>query len=234
MKKNTFIKVLSLAMAAGVILGSYGCKDSGNNEAEDTTAGTSASETTELTSVTTVIEYTSVDEKGKEKQATTVDTIVIPSINKAVLGPTVSEKISDDKTYKDSFKKRLDDYNTDEKQYEEIVNDAENWQTFSYDYYVSNPYAKRIAFREISSKSKDGILVDGNVGCEKSIPSGKGSYIIIEGMVDKNKYKDEAAIKKALEEMDLNIEYTFVESVDDTVEDWAKVDTKQLSIDISR
>lgn len=237
MKKNTFIRVLSLTMAAGVILGSYGCKDTKTSE-ETTKAAEGNSNvsvsTSELSSITTVIEYTSVNKKGKEKNATSVATIVDPGINKAHFGPLLSEKFSDDKNAKDNFKKKVDTYSIDEKKADEIIKDAENWQTFTYDYFVSNPFSKRIAFRTISSTPKDGIILDGDIGCEKGVPSGVGTYIILEGLVDTNKYKDEDAIKAALKEMKPQIEYTFVDGMDDTIDDWSAVKTKQLPIDISR
>ena len=227
MKRNTFIRVLSAVMAAGVLLGSYGCK----KEEPKTPAAEGKSE---ITSVTTVIEYTSIDSKGKEKQMTTVDTIEDPSVNKAVLGPKLSEKFSDNKEAKDKLKEHIADYGADEKKYDEIVKDAENWQTFTYDYYVANPYAKRIAFRTITSQNKDGILVNSDVGCEVGVPSGRAAYILIDGMVDKNKYPDEESIKKALGEMDICVKYTFLESADETVDDWSKVDVRTMPLDFSK
>ena len=228
MKKSTLIRVFSAVMAAGVLLGSYGCK---TDESQEMTV---TGEKKEITSITTVYEYTSIDSKGKEKDVTTVDTIEVPSINKAVLGPKLSEKFSDNKENKEKLKKNIANYGADEKKYEEIVNDAENWQTFTYDYYVPNPFAKRIAFRTITSKTKDGILINSDMGCEIGVPSGKAGYIMIEGMIDKNKYPDEASIKKALSEMDIGLKYVFLESVDDSVDDWSKVDTQILKIDFSK
>lgn len=230
MKRNTFIRVLSAVMAAGILLGSYGCKKAekeGSKQPEVT--GKS-----EITSVTTVIEYTSIDSKGKEKKMTTIDTIEDPSVNKAVLGPKLSEKFSDNKEAKEKLKKNIADYGADEKKYEEIVKDAENWQTFTYDYYVANPYAKRIAFRTITSNSKDGILVNSDVGCEVGVPSGRAAYILIDGMIDKSKYPDEESIKKALSEMDICIKYTFLENADETVDDWAKADVKTMPLDFTK
>ena len=239
MKKNTFIRAISLTMAAGVILGSYGCKSNTEPKAEiiyssESAEGKDKASTKELTSVTTVIEYTSVDKKGKEKQVTSIATIIDPGINNAHFGPVLSDKFSDDKDAKNDLKKKAEQYGTDEKKVEEIIDDAENWQSFTYDYYLSNPFSKRIAFRTISSTPKDGILLDGDIGCEKGVPSGAGTYIILEGLVDTNKYKDEAAIKAALKEMKPQVEYTFIESADDSVDDWSNVKTKQLPIDISR
>ena len=227
MKRNTFIKTLSLVMAAGVILGSYGCK-------ADKKKTDINSDKSEIPSVTTIIEYTSVDDKGKEKQATNIIDNYIPDMNNKVeFGPLLSEKFSDDKNAKELFKKNIKSYGADEKKYEEIVKNAANWQTFTYDYYVVNPYPQRIAFKTITSKTKDGILIDNELGCEKSIPSGKGSYILLEGMVDTSKFNDEAAVKAALEEMKPQIVYTFVQSIDDTVDDWEKADTKTLPMNIA-
>ena len=224
MKRNAFIKTLSLVMAAGVILGSYGCKADKKDPKVDKS---------EVASVTTIIEYTSVDDKGNEKKATNVINNYIPEIdNNAEFGPLLSEKFSDDKEAKEKFKQNIKEYGADEKKYEEIVKDAANWQTFTYDYYVANPYSQRIAFRTIKSTPKDGILLDSDLGCEKSIPSGKGAYIMLEGMVDTSKFKDEAAIKAALAEMKPEIVYTLVQSIDDTVDDWSKVDAKKLPMDI--
>lgn len=229
MKRNTFIKTLSLVMAAGVILGSYGCKADDNKKAHI------GKDKSEIPSITTIIEYTSIDNKGHEKKATNIIDNFIPEMNNKVeFGPLLSEKFSDDKDAKEQFKKNIKSYGSDEKKYEEIIKNAANWQTFTYDYYVVNPYSQRIAFRTITSTTKDGILIDNDLGCEKSIPSGKGSYILLEGMVDTSKFKDEASIKEALKAMNPQIVYTFVQSIDETVEDWSKIETKKLPMNIAQ
>ncbi len=217
-------------MAAGVILGSYGCK------ADEKKKKDLINEKPEISSITTIIEYTSRDNKGKEKNATKVIDDYIPEINnKVTFGPLLSEKFSDDKNAKEQFKKNIkDEYGADDNKYEEIVKDAAKWQTFTFDYYVANPFPQRIAFKKITSAAKDGILLDYYLDGERGVPSGNGTYIMLEGMVDTSKYKDEAAIKAALIEMKPQIIYTFIQSIDDTVDDWSKVDTKMLPIDISK
>lgn len=224
--KNRIIRIISAVMAASVLLAAYGCKDGKKAVKQEVNMP-------DIKDSVARVDFTSVDQNGKEVNATTFYDVPAPDLNKAVLGLSAKETFEKEGA-KENFKKNLDDYGIDDKQYEEIVNKQEDWQSYSYMFYIANSTPRRIAFRSVSHTDKDGIIINNDLGCEYGVPSGRGSTIYIEGMVDKSKYADEAAIKKALSEMNVKLNYTYVENMDDTVDDWSKVDIKTMDIDFTK
>lgn len=224
--KNTVIRVISAFMAASVLLVTCSCGKTAGKKTEGPAQP-------DIKNSTAVIEYTSVDKDGKETEKSTVTKLEIPDMNTPVLGLTLEEKF-EKKDAQKQFEKNIESYNIDKKEYEKIIEEKEDWQTFTYCIFVTNPLAKRIAFQFVTHKNIDGVILCDDLGCEYGMGSGYGMTIALDGMVNKAKFKDEAALKEALGKMDVKLLYTFVASMDETVDDWSKVETKELKIDFSK
>lgn len=227
--KNKLIRIISVAMAVSVILGTYGCKKSDKPDADST--GT-ANENI----ATSVFEYTSINEKNKEVKATgVVEYDKRGNYNIIRSEETLKEAIDADKNEAENIKKHLDNYNIDEKQFEEMVEKAEEWVKFEYSYIVVNPTPTRIAFNRLSHKNIDGVVLNdyASVGSEISIDSAQNSFIILEGMYDKSKYDDETKVLKALSKMDVNIEYIPIKNIDETIGDYDNPQFKKLPLKIA-
>lgn len=236
--KNKHIRIISVIMAACVLLGTYGCKSSDKNKeaSTSTTAATQASTENQSDNeniATSKFEYTSLDANKKEVPATGVveyDTRAL--YNTVRTGETLKAQMDNDKDLKDKLRKHIDNYQIDEKQYEEIVNKAEEWVSFEIAYIVVNPTPTRIAFDRISHENKDGIIVNdyGSVGSEISIGSAQDIEILIEGLYDISKYPDVEAVKDALNEMNLKVVYISTENINQTISDFDNPQFKTLPI----
>ena len=226
MKSNTIIRVISAVMSAGILLTACGC------------GGKKAAENLELNQPvvkdsTAVIEYTSKKADGKEVAATTIADVESPDIDQPVFGLTLTEKF-EKKGAQERFMEDIKSYDIDEKEAKKIVEKAADWQTFTYSIYVANSNASRIAFQYITHESVDGIEINNDLGCEYGVPSGYGMTILIDGIVDKSKIPDELALREALSKSKINILYTYVKSMDDTVDDWNAVETKKMAINFEK
>lgn len=226
MRKNNFIRAVSIFLAAGVLLASAGC------------GGKTKTKTPELNqpvieNSTAVIEYTSINEKGEETNVTTVQDVNIPDLNKPVSGMSLAQKL-ESKNEAERFEKNKEDYNISEDEYNKIVEKADEWISFNYLFYVANSTPQRILFRNIKYNDNKDIKINSDLGCEYGVPSGSGMSIVFSGYVNSSKYESEDALKAALSEMGIQIIYTSVESIDDSVDDWSKVSTKTMDIDFTK
>ena len=227
--KNSVIKIISAVMAAGILLSTCGCK------ANDSTSKKTNSALTQpdVSNSTAVIEYPTTDTNGKESVVTKVDDVQTPDINMPVLGLTLKEKFEKEGE-QERFKKNIEKYKITEKEYDKIVDKASDWQTFEYDIYVTNTQSKRIAFRFIKHQNLDGIILNDDLGCEYGMGSGYGMTIAFDGVVDKTKFADEAALKDALSKMGVKLLYAYVNSADDTIDNWETVSTREMPVDFSK
>lgn len=227
MNSNKTIRIISAFMAASILFATAGC---GNKK---TTSPSQELNQPKVEDNTAVIEYTSVNAEGKEEDVTTVVNINIPSINKPVTGMDLAEKLENSNEM-EKFENNKENYGLDDKEFEEVVNKAENWTTFNYVFYVANSTSKRILFRKISHTSLDGVLLSNDLGCEYGVPSGSGMTITFNGLVDKSKFDSEDALMDALSKMDIKIIYTTAESINDSIDDWDSIDTKTMTVDFSQ
>lgn len=227
--KNKVIRVISVLMAAGILLSTCGCKanDSKNKKSD------SGLTQPDIANSTAVIEYPTTDTNGKESVVTKVEDVQTPDVNMPVLGLTLQEKFEKEGE-QERFKKNIDKYKISEKDYDKIVDKASDWQTFEYDLYISNSQSKRVAFRFIKHQNLDGIILNDDLGCEYGISPGYGMTVGFDGVVDKTKYKDEAALKEALSKMGVKLLYAYVTSADDTIDNWETVSTREMAVDFSK
>lgn len=226
--KNKLIRIISAVIAVSVIFGTYGCKKSDKTGADDGSTNENIA--------TSVFEYTSLNEKKKEVKAKgVVEYDKRGNYNIVRSKETLKEVIEADKEEAEKIKKHIDNYNIDEKQYNEIIEKAEEWVTFEYSYIVVNTTPTRIAFDRLSHKNIDGVVLNdyASVGSEVSIDSAQNAFILLEGMYDKSKYADETAVLKALKKMDINIEYIPVKSIDETISDYENPQFKKLPVTIA-
>lgn len=241
--KNKLIRIISAVMAAGVLLGTYGCKKSETanengkaTEANPSAVSEEASAATGSNKATTVVEYTSVDANKKEVQATKVveyDTRAFYNVVRS--GETFKEQMDNDKNLKENIKKHIDNYNIDEKQYEEVVKKAEHWVSFEYNYLFVNTTPTRITFDRLSHTNADGIILnDYCIGCERGIASAQDGVITLEGFYDESKYPDEQAFLDALSKMSINVVYLPIENIDQTISDFENPQFKTLPIKITK
>lgn len=227
MKNNTVIRAVSAVLAAGVLLAAAGCggKDT-KKKPEDLNQPA-------VENNTVVIEYPTTNEKGEEEIVTKTDSVPSSILNKPNTGISLAEKL-ENKQEKERFEKYIDSYEISEKEYKKIEEKAENWISFDYDFYVANSTSKRILFKYLTHNAKDGIIIDNDMGCEYGLPSGVGMIVSFSGYVDISKYESEEDMKAALSEMGIKIIYTSVDSMDDSIDDWSKVETKTMDIDFSK
>lgn len=181
---------------------------------------------------TAVVEFTSVDANGKEIEASTVVNTAGDFVNYYEPGIPLSKKIATEEG-KAKFEKKAEDYQVSKKKLEEVENNAEKWETFSYLVLIANTTGKRMAFEYITVDRDDDLIVDTGLGCEYGIGPGNAESIEISGLVNTEKYKDEAAVKEALKALNVQLKYTYVANEDETVDDWSKADVHYSPITIS-
>lgn len=220
MNKNILIRAVSLILAAGVMLTAYGCKDNKKD------AGLNQP-TIENDKV--VVEYPSVNSDGKEVDVTNVIEVDDKVVGQLNAGSSLNDTLKNDEA-KDKFVNNSGSLGIDKEEAEQIVEDAEKWTKFSYSLYVTNSNAKRVAFRSLRATNTKDIIVDTDLGCEYGFNPGKGMMIFIEGLVNSAKYETEEEILAALNEMDIDIIYTYVETDLDSVDDWSSVTTAYMPV----
>ena len=221
MNKNVFIRAVSLILMACVILTAYGCKDGGKDN-----IGIAQPE---ITGNQAVIEYTSLNDDGKEVDATNVVKVNKDSVGKLNSGSSLSDTLKDQED-EDRFLNRNEDFGISKDEAQDIVDNAEKWTKFSYSIYVANSNAKRVAFRLLKATNTENIIIDTDLGCEYGFNPGRGMHILIEGLVNSAKLKTEEEIIAELNKTDIDIIYTLIESDLDSVDDWSNVTTAYMPV----
>ncbi len=221
MNKNKFIRAVSLILAAGVLLTAYGCKDSEKEQELNQPV---------IENNTAVIEFTSIDDNGKEVEATNVVEINGDAVGKLNAGSSLSDTIKD-KEDEDKFVSRNEDFGIDKDTAQDIVDKAEDWMKFSYSIYVANSHSKRIAMRTLKATNTKNVIIDTDLGCEYGFDPGKGMTIIVEGLVNSAVYETEEEIIAELNKMDIEIIYTLLDGgPEDSVDDWSEVTTAYMPL----
>ncbi len=243
--KNKLIRIISATMAFSVILGAYGCKKTepakNTGTADDPSNPSAISEVVpvsgDLNKETTVFEYTSVDSNKKEVQATKVveyDKRALYNVVRS--GENLKNQLKENKDLKEKMKQHIDNYNIDEKQYEEIVKKAENWVSFDYACFITNATPTRITTDRLSHTNTDGIVLDDytSVGCEIGLDPGGYAEILLHGLYDESKYSDEAAVMDALSKMNIQVVYLPIENMDQTIDDFENPQFKTFPLTITK
>lgn len=220
MRKNILIRAVSLFLAAGVMLTAYGCKD---NKAE----GGLNQPTIENNKV--VVEYPSVNNDGKEVDVTNVIEVDDKIAGQINAGSSLKDTLKNDEA-EDKFINNSGSLGIEKEEAEQIVEEAEKWTKFSYSLYVTNTNAKRVAFRSLKATNTEDILIYTDLGCEYGFNPGRGMMIFIEGLVNSAKFETEEEIRAALNEMDIDIIYTFIDTDLDSVDDWSSVTTAYMPV----
>ena len=250
MNNKILTRIISLVMVASVVLAVGGCGKKGSS-ADDANSNAEAANGTTKKSVTEVIDgkgspvqpdideeksaavikYTKVDANGKKEDATTVVNINSPVINDLTMSSKLNELIKTDDQKKDFIDSVVSDTSGDKKKAEEIISKADEWVEFGYTAYIANTSSQRLitSFIEIGGKN-DNIVMKKSLDCEYSIKSGSGIAVYISGLVNVEKYPDEEAIFKELNNMDIKLVYTLADDSVTDIDDWNSVTKKTMTL----
>lgn len=228
MNKNNIVRVVAGILSLIVVLTAYGCKKGDKN------ANTSINENQPvIENSTAIINYTSVNEKGKEVDVTKVADVADQGLDTVKVEASLSDKLKDD-TAKQEFVDRKDDYQISDDKADEIVNNPAQWSEFSYTFYIVNPNPQMMVFAKIAASSNSDIIINTDLGCEQGLASGNGISIQISGIVNTSKYSDAEKIKAELSKMNVKVIYTLVDAnKNNGIDDWNKVTTKLAEIKIA-
>lgn len=223
MNKNVLIRAVSLIIAVCVLVTAYGCKK-GDSKGDINQPA--------IQDGTAVIEYTSTNGDGKEVDATKVVDIDDEVVGNLSAGENLKDEFEDENE-KDKFVSRNEDFGIDDDKANEIVENAAKWTKFSYTVYVANSNARRVAFAMLKATNTDNIIIDKNLGCEYGLIPGGAMMIIIEGLVNSSALETEEEIVAELNEMDIDIIYTFIDDdgLEAGIDDWSKVTTAYMPVD---
>ncbi len=221
MNKNVIVRAISLILAAGVVLTAYGCGDKSDKNPEVNQPV--------IENNTAVIEFTSVDENGKETDATNVMEVNGDAIGNLNSGSTLKDTLKDESD-EEKFISRNEDFGIDKDTAQDIVNNAEKWVKFSYSLYIANSHSKRIAMKTLRATNTEDIIIDTDLGCEYGFNPGRGMSILVEGLVNSAKYETEEEIIAELNKMDVEIIYTLIDGDATDVDDWSEVTTAYMPI----
>lgn len=240
MKNKILLRIVSLVMAASVVLTVGGCKKK-DTASDDTTAGSKAQEVVDgkgnavQPSIdkdgNAVIKYTKVNSDGKKEDATTVVKVNSSAVNKATMGSKLSDTVKTDGQKQSYVNNLVKKDEVDKNKAEDIVNKAEDWVEFGYSVYVANTNSLRLITASIDIGDKnDNLVLHKNLDCEYSIKSGSGMEIYISGLVNLEKYPDDQALLKELNNMKVKLVYTLAEDGVTDIDDWSSVTTKTMDI----
>lgn len=249
MKNKILTRIISLVMAASVVLTVGGCgkKSStadGKSDA-DAANGTTSGSVQEVVdgkgapvqpnvdekASTAVVKYTKVNSEGKKEDATTVVNVNSPIINELSMSAKLSDQYKTDAQKLNFVNSVTRNNDIDKDKAEEIIKKADEWVEFGYTAYIANTSSQRLitAFLEIGGKNNN-IVVKKNLDCEYGIKSGSATTVFISGYVNIEKYPDEEAIIKELNGMKIKLVYTLADDNITDIENWDEVDKKTMDV----
>ena len=127
MKNKIFLRIVSLVMAAGVMLTVGGCKKNNSDSGTTDASGNS---------VQAVVDgkgkYTKVNSDGKEEEATTVLKVNSPIVNQLTMGSKVDQIYKTDGQKNSFVDNAVKNDGIDKDQAEDIVKHPEAWVEFNY------------------------------------------------------------------------------------------------------
>ena len=249
MNNKILMRIISLVMAASVVLTVGGCGKKGNTS--DVISGADASNGTTKASVqevidgkgapvqpnvdekasTAVVKYTKVNSEGKKEDATTVVNVNSPIINEISMSAKLSDQYKTDAQKLNFVNSVTRNNDIDKDKAEEIIKKADEWVEFGYTAYVANTSTQRLvtAFLEIGGKNNN-LVVKKNLDCEYGIKSGSATTVYISGFVNIEKFPDEEAIIKELNGMNIKLVYTLTDDSVTDIENWDEVNKKTMDV----
>lgn len=250
MNNKILTRIISIVMAASVVLTVGGCGKKGGS-ADNAGSSAEAANGTTKKSVTEVIDgkgspvqpdideeksaavikYTKVNANGKKEDVTTVVNISSPIINDLEMSSKLNEIIKTDAQKQNFINSIVSDTDADKKKAEEIISKADEWVEFGYTAYIANTSSQRLiaSFIQIGGKN-DNIVMKKSLDCEYSIKSGSGMAVYISGLVNVEKYPDEEAIFKELNDMKIKLVYTLADDSITDIDNWDEVTKKTMNI----
>ncbi len=248
MNNKLLTKIISLVMAASVVLAVGGCgKKNATGTSSEADASNSSSEASVQEAIdgkgapvqpnvdekasTAVIKYTKVNSEGKKEDATTVLNVKSPIVNEITMSAKLSDQYKTDAQKTNFVNSVTKNDDIEKSKAEEIINKAEEWVEFGYTAYIANTSSQRLitAFLEIGG-SNDNIIVRKNLDCEYSIKSGMATTVYISGYVNVEKYPDEESIIKELNDMKIKLVYTLADDSITDIDNWDEVTQKTMDV----
>lgn len=248
MNNKLLTRIISLVMAASVVLAVGGCgKKNATGTSSEADASNSSSEASVQEAIdgkgapvqpnvdekasTAVIKYTKVNSEGKKEDATTVLNVKSPIVNEITMSAKLSDQYKTDAQKTNFVNSVTKNDDIEKSKAEEIINKAEEWVEFGYTAYIANTSSQRLitAFLEIGG-SNDNIIVRKNLDCEYSIKSGMATTVYISGYVNVEKYPDEESIIKELNDMKIKLVYTLADDSITDIDNWDEVTQKTMEV----
>lgn len=224
MHKNNIIRVVSVVLAASMMLTVYGCKKSDNKTTGDINQPS-------VENNTAVINYTSVDNDGKETNVTNSVTVDNPGLNTVTVGSALSGTVKDESSMKD-FLDKNDGYQIPDDKVQDITDNAAKWSEFTYNTYIANSNSKRICFQNLDVADTADIIINHTLDAMYSVGPGHGMTIVFSGLVNTAKYTDAEALQAALKDMKIKLQYTLLEGNATDLDDWSDYTTQAIDITI--
>lgn len=249
MNNKILMRIISLVMAASVVLAVGGCGKKGKTadviSGADASNGTTKASSQEVIdgkgapvqpnvdekASTAVVKYTKVNSEGKKEDATTVVNVNSPIINEISMSAKLSDQYKTDAQKLNFVNSVTRNNDIDKDKAEEIIKKADEWVEFGYTAYVANTSAQRLvtAFLEIGGKNNN-LVVKKNLDCEYGIKSGSATTVYISGFVNIEKFPDEEAIIKELNDMNIKLVYTLTDDSVTDIENWDEVNKKTMDV----
>ncbi len=230
MNKNTFIKVLSVLVIFAVIISTVGCSI-GNQKSPIKDGEVGAVDTSDLVTEngTAIHEFTKVNEETGETEKVTqvidVDMADTPIMN--------NENLLDS-TSKDEFINHdgKEDYGMSDDVIQDVISKPENWKTFYIYKYIENKTDKTMVTGSVvaDNNGEGSIYVRSKLDADYGIGAGAVSNIAIHATVDMSKYETDEDLAKALEKLDIKIQYTLTDDPYGEIDDWNSVTTDVIPI----
>lgn len=219
--KNNIKRVICIAAALAAFTSMWGCTvNSTKTNKEGQVINYSELKTENGTAVYT---YKYTDNSGKEQtQAVDIDMDTADKIE-----TVESRDITNDRFVSDIAQKS---YQMDEKKAKEVASNPSDYKEFQFVEYVKNSSDKTMAYKNVAVKDngKKGIWIKTTLDAEYTMIPGAVTPIYVYGIANMKKY-DNDSLEKAFKDIDIQLEYTLVDSAQDDI-DWETADVKTIDI----
>lgn len=233
MSKNIFLRVASIALVAGILLTSFGCKKDGEGDTT-TAAPTTAAGSGELAIPSTQggtfkVDKTIINIEGgtTKKDETTRIEEESGELYYIVMEDSLDKSGDNLKRY---LTERSADLGIDKAKAEEMIKSGTKWHSVTIFVYALNSNSKGVAMRMVEAKQNESLIVDVELESEIGIPMGRGMYIPIAAYVDTSKFETEEQIIATLKGMDVKVAYTLLDNPMDSVDDWSSVKVSYMPV----
>lgn len=227
MSKNILIRVVSMALVAGVLLASFGCKkgDEGQTTTVPVTEGDIALPSADNGTFKVEVTVQDIKDGTTAANATTQVEEKTGELFHIKLVDTLDNVNENTKRH---LTERTDALGIDKAKAEEMIKSGTTWYYVQIEVYILNSKSKTAAMRYVKANQTESLIVDTELETEFGIAPGRGSYITMDTYIDTSKFETEEEIISTLQSMDIKIAYTLMDSINDSVDDWSAVTTAYI------